>query len=493
MADLNLQHLTAPEISALVAGGEVTAREVAESALAHIAQTDERVHAFNQVTPELAYAAADAVDAQVAAGEGAGLGELAGVPVAFKDNMNLLGTNTTCSSRMLENYQSTYDCTAVRRLLDAGTIPLGKLNMDEFAFGSSTENSAFGPTHNPWDLDRVPGGSSGGSAAAVSAGMATITLGSDTGGSIRQPGSFTGTVALKPTYGRVSRYGCVAFASSLDQIGPFAHTVRDAALALGAICGHDDFDATSVERPVEDFTAACEQDVKGMKVALATDLLELEGLDPKVKQSVLTSVEKLAAQGAEIVEVTLPSTEYGLSAYYIVGPAEASSNLARFDGIRYGLRVDDATDVMDLYLRSRAQGFGPETIRRIMIGTYALSAGYYDAYYGQAQKARTVIKQDFEKVFEQADVLITPTSPTTSFKLGEKTADPLEMYLSDIYTIPINLVGNVGLSLPTELIDGLPTSVQIIGNHFDERKVFRAAAALERVSAFPYPQVPIGS
>ncbi|MDR1412519.1 MAG: Asp-tRNA(Asn)/Glu-tRNA(Gln) amidotransferase subunit GatA [Actinomycetes bacterium] len=498
--------LSAAELSAAVTAREISAREVALSALAAIEATDPALHAFNEVTPELALAAADALDARLAAGTTTATappGPLTGVPVAFKDNMNLIGTHTTCSSRMLQSYQSTYDCTAVRRLLDAGTIPLGKLNMDEFAFGSSTESSAFGPTHNPWDTDRVPGGSSGGSAAAVAAGMATITLGSDTGGSIRQPGSFTGTVALKPTYGRVSRYGCVAFASSLDQIGPFAHTVRDAALALAAICGQDPMDATSVSRPeteTQAFLAATDpaardlDDVTGLRVAIATDLLESDGLDPRIRADVLAQAETLADRGADLIEVTLPSTEYGLSAYYIVGPAEASSNLARFDGIRYGLRVSDPepTDVMDLYLRSRAAGFGAESIRRIMIGTYALSAGYYDAYYGQAQKARTVIKQDFARVFAQADVLLTPTSPTTAFRLGEKASDPLAMYLSDIYTIPVNLVGTAGLSLPTGLIDGLPTSVQLISDYFNEAAIFRAATTLERAVQFPRNDVPCG-
>ncbi|MDR1776109.1 MAG: Asp-tRNA(Asn)/Glu-tRNA(Gln) amidotransferase subunit GatA [Actinomycetes bacterium] len=486
--------LTADEINARVLSGDLTARQVADAFLARIDAVDPELHIFNQVTPELARTAADAIDAAIAGGADADeLGPLAGVPVAFKDNMNLLGTRTTCSSRILENYESVYDCTAVRRLLDAHTIPLGKLNMDEFAFGSSTENSAFGPTKNPWDPTRVPGGSSGGSGACVAAGLATITLGSDTGGSIRQPGCFTGTVALKPTYGRVSRYGCVAFASSLDQIGPFAHTVRDAAYTLNAICGHDPHDATSVDAPAQDFAAACDLDPAGLRVAIATDMLERAGLDPRIKQGVLDAAEMLSRAGAEIVEVTLPSTDYGLSAYYIVGPAEASSNLARFDGIRYGVRATDADDVMDLYFRSRAQGFGPETIRRIMIGTYALSAGYYDAYYGQAQKARTVIKGDYDRVFAQADVLLTPTSPTTAFAIGEKSSDPLEMYLSDIFTIPINLAGVAGMSVPTTLIDGLPSSVQVICGHFNERQLFRAAAALERALDFPYASVPVAT
>lgn len=486
MADFSIAEMSGADISALVTSKQVSAREVAEQAIARIEAHEEAIHAFNEVTPQMALDAADALDKKIAGGASATeLGPLAGAPVAFKDNMNLVGTKTTCSSRMLENYQSTYTCTAVQRLLNANTLPLGKLNMDEFAFGSSTENSAFGPTKNPWDTKRVPGGSSGGSAAAVAAGMVSITLGSDTGGSIRQPGAFTGTVAMKPTYGRVSRYGCVAFASSLDQIGPFSQTVRDNALTLNAICGKDAMDATSLDLPVEDFTSRIGQDLKGMKVALATDMLETDGLDPEIKAAVLDSAEKLAAAGAEIGEVTLPHTKYGLSAYYVVGPAEASSNLARFDGIRYGLRVDDATDVLDLYMRSRAEGFGPESIRRIMIGTYALSAGYYDAYYGKAQKVRTVIKNDFEKAFADFDVILTPTTPTTSFEFGSKK-DPYAMYLSDVFTVPVNLAGNVGLSIPVGCaqVDNMPIGVQLIGDNLQESKVYQVASALEDIYRF---------
>jgi len=481
---IDLSRLTAGQIRDGIESRLFTAREVAEAALGRIEALDGQVHAFNQVTAELAYAAAERIDDAVASG--VVVPPLAGVPVAFKDNMNLVGTRTTCSSRILEGYESVYDCTAVRRLLDAGALPVGKCNMDEFAFGSSTENSAFGPTRNPWDLERVPGGSSGGSAAAVSAGMATITLGSDTGGSIRQPGSLTGTVALKPTYGRVSRYGCVAFASSLDQIGPFAKTVEECALALNAISGKDPMDATSVDRPAEDFTAGLREGAAGLRVGVVSDLLEVEGCDPQVRASVLAAAETFAALGAEVGEVELPSAEHGLSAYYIIGPAEASSNLARFDGIRYGHRAADSADVLDLYMRSRAEGFGPESIRRIMLGTYALSAGYYDAYYGQAQKARTLIKRDFDAAFERFDVLLTPTSPTVAFKIGEKSADPLAMYLSDFYTIPVNLAGNTAISVPSGLDPqtGLPIGLQIIGTHFAEATVLRAAAAFEEAAGF---------
>ncbi len=483
MSDLNLSAWSATQIRDAIAKGEFSAREAAQSALSRIDAFDGDVHAFNQVTPELALAAADRIDAMAAAG--ATLPPLAGVPAAFKDNMNLIGTRTTCSSKILANYESPYDCTAVARLIEAGVVPLGKCNMDQFAFGSSGETSYTGPAKNPWDLGRVPGGSSSGSAASVSAGMATVSLGSDTGGSIRQPGALTGTVALKPTYGRVSRYGCVAFASSLDQIGPFSRTVEDSALVLEAICGKDSMDATSVERDDEQFAAATrEADVKGMRIAIVRDLLDMEGVTPEVKQSVLDAAARYEAMGAIVGEVDLPTSQHGLSAYYIIGPAEASSNLARFDGIRYGHRVDGATDVLDLYMRSRSEGFGPEAKRRIMLGTYALSAGYYDAYYGKAQKARTLIASEFSAAFADYDVLLTPTSPQVAWKFGEKS-DPLTMYLADIFTIPVNLAGNCGISIPcgiTAAEDGtpLPIGLQLIGDHFAEAKLFRAAAALER-------------
>lgn len=485
--------MSAAEIRSAILRGDFSAREAAEVTLERIEALDGSVHAFNEVTPELALEAADKVDDMVCSGAGPmQLPPLAGVPVAFKDNMNLVGTKTTCSSRILKGYQSVYDCTAVRKMLDAGAVPVGKLNMDEFAFGSSTENSAFGPTHNPWDLERVPGGSSGGSAAAVSAGMAAITLGSDTGGSIRQPGSLCGVVAMKPTYGRVSRYGVVAFASSLDQIGPFSRTVEDTALALNAICGKDPMDATSLSRPAEDFTAGLRDGVAGLRVGLVTDMLAMEGCSAEVRSAVEGVAETLRELGAQVGEVTLPAAHHGLSAYYIIGPAEASSNLARFDGIRYGHRATDAEDVLDLYNRSRAEGFGPESIRRIMLGTYALSAGYYDAYYGQAQRARSVIAADFAAAFADYDVLLTPTSPTTAFKIGEKAADPLSMYLSDIYTIPVNLAGNVGISIPIGLgaESGLPVGLQIIGDHFAEATVLRAAAAVEEAVGFD-PRPPL--
>jgi len=456
---------------------EFSAGELAASAFARIDAVEERVHAFNSVSRELADDAARRVDVLVA--RGGELPPLAGVPVAFKDNMNLIGTRTTCSSRILENYESVYDCTAVRRMIDAGAIPVGKCNMDEFAFGSSTENSAFGVTHNPWDLTRVPGGSSGGSAACVAAGEAVLSLGSDTGGSIRQPGALTGTVAMKPTYGRVSRYGIVAFASSLDQIGPFSKTVEECAQVMNVICGKDPMDATSVERPAQDFTEDLHYGVKRLRIGIVRDRLDLEGCDPAVRARVRQTADALATMGAEVGDVDLPSCQYGLPAYYIIGPAEASSNLARFDGIRYGHRGADPTDVMDLYMRSRAEGFGPESIRRIMLGTYALSAGYYDAYYGQAQKVRTLIIRDFDRAFADFDVLLTPTSPTTAFTIGEKASDPVSMYLSDVYTIPVNLAGIPAVSVPCGTIDGLPVGLQIMGKHFDEATILRVAHSVE--------------
>lgn len=491
------QSLSASEIRNSIARGDYTAREVANATYARIEAVEDDVHAFLQLSHDLAYQAADRVDDAVAAAKADGvdpatvLPPLAGVPAALKDNMNLIGTNTTCGSKILAPYQSVYNCTAVQRLLDAGAMPVGKCNMDEFAFGSSTENSAYGMTHNPWDLSRVPGGSSGGSAACVSAGQATVSLGSDTGGSIRQPGAFTGTVALKPTYGRVSRYGCVAFGSSLDQIGPFGKSVEDCALVLSAIAGQDCMDATSSDVEVLDYAlaaraGAAEGGIAGLRVGVVTDLLEMDGCADEVRAATVRAAEIFAELGATVGEVELPSAQHGLSAYYIIGPAEASSNLARFDAIRYGARADDPTDVLDLYMRSRAEGFGPETIRRVMLGTYALSAGYYDAYYGQAQRARTLIKQDFLRAFEDYDVLLTPTAPTAAFKAGEKTQNPLEMYLNDIFTIPVNLAGNCAISVPAGLgtESNLPVGVQLIGNYFAEDTLLRAAAGYEAAVGF---------
>lgn len=473
--------LSVAQIQAGLTAKEFSAKEVAESSLARIASADKAVHAFLETTEEAALAAAACVDAAIAAGDIAQAGPLAGVPVAFKDNMNLEGTHTTCSSRMLENYVSPYTATCVSKIIEAGGIPLGKLNMDEFAFGSSTETSAFGRTFNPWDLERVPGGSSGGSSAAVAAGLATLTLGSDTGGSIRQPGSFCGTVAVKPTYGVVSRYGVVAFGSSLDQVGPFARNVQDAALAMNALAGHDPLDCTS--QPVTtDFTANLAEGVSGMRIGVVPAFMEAEGLAPEVRAKVEEAVEHLRQMGAEIVEVDLPNAQAAMSAYYVLGPCEAFSNLARFDSVRYGYCEPGCKDLGHQYEASRSAGFGPEARRRIMLGSYLLSAGVYEKYYYPAQQVRTLITQDYVKAYEKVDCIIAPVAPRTAFKFGE-IADPTSMYLSDMFTISINIAGNGGMSMPVGLgaDSGMPVGVQLISPAFKDENMLRAAAALETV------------
>ena len=473
--------LSVAQIQAGLTAKEFSAKEVAESSLARIASADKAVHAFLETTEEAALAAAARVDAAIAAGDIAQAGPLAGVPVAFKDNMNLEGTHTTCSSRMLENYVSPYTATCVSKIIEAGGIPLGKLNMDEFAFGSSTETSAFGRTFNPWDLERVPGGSSGGSSAAVAAGLATLTLGSDTGGSIRQPGSFCGTVAVKPTYGVVSRYGVVAFGSSLDQVGPFARNVQDAALAMNALAGHDPLDCTS--QPVTtDFTANLAEGVSGMRIGVVPAFMEAEGLAPEVRAKVEEAVEHLRQMGAEIVEVELPNAQAAMSAYYVLGPCEAFSNLARFDSVRYGYCEPGCKDLGHQYEASRSAGFGPEARRRIMLGSYLLSAGVYEKYYYPAQQVRTLITQDYVKAYEKVDCIIAPVAPHTAFKFGE-IADPTSMYLSDMFTISINIAGNGGMSMPVGLgaDSGMPVGVQLISPAFKDENMLRAAAALETV------------
>ena len=473
--------LSVAQIQAGLTAKEFSAKEVAESSLARIASADKAVHAFLETTEEAALAAAARVDAAIAAGDIAQAGPLAGVPVAFKDNMNLEGTHTTCSSRMLENYVSPYTATCVSKIIEAGGIPLGKLNMDEFAFGSSTETSAFGRTFNPWDLERVPGGSSGGSSAAVAAGLATLTLGSDTGGSIRQPGSFCGTVAVKPTYGVVSRYGVVAFGSSLDQVGPFARNVQDAALAMNALAGHDPLDCTS--QPVTtDFTANLAEGVSGMRIGVVPAFMEAEGLAPEVRAKVEEAVGHLRQMGAEIVEVELPNAQAAMSAYYVLGPCEAFSNLARFDSVRYGYCEPGCKDLGHQYEASRSAGFGPEARRRIMLGSYLLSAGVYEKYYYPAQQVRTLITQDYVKAYEKVDCIIAPVAPRTAFKFGE-IADPTSMYLSDMFTISINIAGNGGMSMPVGLgaDSGMPVGVQLISPAFKDENMLRAAAALETV------------
>ena len=476
------------EIQAGLMNGEFSAREVAESALARIAEQDKEVHAYLETTEEAALDAAEKIDMVLESGVDLSvIGPLAGIPVAYKDNMNLKGTHTTCSSRMLESYVSPYTATCVRNTLEAGAIPLGKLNMDEFAFGSSTETSAFGPTRNPWDLERVPGGSSGGSAAAVAAGLATVTLGSDTGGSIRQPGSFTGTVAVKPTYGVVSRYGVVAFGSSLDQVGPFARSVEDAALALNAISGHDPLDCTS--QPVDtDFTANLAEGAKGLRVGIVPAFMEAEGLTPEVKARVEEAIAQLEAAGAQLVEVDLPNAQAAMSAYYVLGPCEAFSNLSRFDSVRYGYCEPGHKDLGGQYEASRANGFGPEARRRIMLGSYLLSAGVYDKYYYPAQQVRTLITADYTRAYEKCDVIALPSSPRTAFKFGE-ISDPTSMYLSDMFTISLNIAGNGGMSMPCGLgaDTNLPVGVQLQSPQFKDENIFRAAAVLEQV----YGKAPI--
>ncbi len=472
------------DITAIQAGlraGEFSAVEVAQDTLARVHAVDQQVNAFLEVTDDMALETARKVDAAIAAGTFDELGPLAGVPIGFKDNMNLTGTHTTCASRMLESYVSPYTATCVQKTLDAGAIPLGKLNMDEFAFGSSTETSAFGTTKNPWDLSRVPGGSSGGSAAAVAAGMLPVTLGSDTGGSIRQPGSFCGIVAVKPTYGVVSRYGVVAFGSSLDQVGPFARTVRDAALVMNALSGRDPLDCTSQECTL-DFTANLNEGVAGMRIGIVPAFMEADGVDAEVKAKVEAAAKALRDLGAEIVEVELPNAQAAMSAYYVLGPCEAFSNLSRFDSVRYGYCESGHGDLTGQYDASRAKGFGPEARRRIMLGSYLLSAGVYDKYYYPAQQVRTLITQDYARAYEKCDCILAPTSPKAAWRFGE-ISDPTSMYLADMFTISINIAGNGGMNMPLGLgeTSGMPVGVQLIAPAFHDTNMLRVAAALEGV------------
>ncbi len=476
--DLNLLSIDAARSA--IQQRTTTATALAEQFYSQIASKDDAIGAFLALSKERAMAKAGEIDALAARGEK--LPPLGGVPVAIKDVMVTRGIKTTAGSKILGNYIPPYDCTAVARMEAAGAVVLGKLNCDEFAMGSSNENSAWKPVHNPRDLSRVPGGSSGGSAAAVAADMAVVTLGSDTGGSIRQPASFCGVVGVKPTYGRVSRYGLIAFASSLDHIGPFAKTVKDAALVLRTIAGRDPMDSTSADVPVPDYVVELEKPVRGLKIGVAKEYLG-EGLDREVRQAVDAAVEKLRGLGCEIVGVSLPHTQYAIPAYYLVATAEASSNLARFDGVRYGHRASDARTLSEMYRRSRDQGFGAEVKRRIMLGTYALSAGYYDAYYLKAQKVRTLLTRDFEEAFKKVDAIVTPTSPTAAFKLGDKVDDPLAMYLADIYTVTANLAGIPGISIPCgETKEKLPIGLQILGRHFDESTILRVANAYEQAA-----------
>ena len=473
--------LSVRELQQGLAAKEFSAAEVARGTFERIAAADETIHSFLETTETLALDAAARIDKAVAEGRLAEMGPLAGVPVGYKDNMNLTDTHTTCSSNMLRNYVSPYTATCVENTLRAGALPIGKLNMDEFAFGSSTETSAFGPTRNPWDTERVPGGSSGGSAAAVAAGLVPLTLGSDTGGSIRQPGSFCGLVAVKPTYGVVSRYGVVAFGSSLDQVGPFARSVEDAALALNALAGRDELDCTSQPCDV-DFTANLAEGVRGMKIGIVPAFMEAAGLTPEVKAKVEEAAAQLEKLGAQLVEVELPHAQAAMSAYYVLGPCEAFSNLARFDSVRYGYCDPGHKDLGSQYEASRAAGFGPEARRRIMLGSYLLSAGVYDTYYYPAQQVRTLITQDYARAYEQVDCILSPVAPRTAFKFGE-IGDPTEMYLSDMFTISINIAGNGGMSMPVGLgaDTGLPVGVQLIAPPFKDANMLRVAAALETV------------
>jgi len=466
-------------IRSAIAKGETTAKALTEIYQARIAGEDDKIHAWLSVDNDYALTQAARIDDCAAKGDP--LPKLAGVPFGIKDVLTLEGFAATAGSKILEGYRPPYTATAVKKLADAGAIFLGKLNCDEFAMGSSNENSAYGPVHNPHDLDRVPGGSSGGSAAAVAAGMAVATLGTDTGGSIRQPASFCGVVGVLPTYGRVSRYGLIAFASSLDRIGPFAASVRDAATVLGVIAGHDIMDATSSPLPVPDYTAAIDRSVKGMKLGVPSEYFA-EGLDPEVRSAIEAGIDKLRAAGAEIRNISLPHTRYAIPTYYVIATAEASSNLARFDGVRYGLRAPQSDTLAAMYRRTRDLGFGAEVKRRILLGTYVLSHGYYDAYYRKAQQVRRLLAEDFLAAFREVDAIVTPTAPTPAFKLGEKSDDPVAMYLADIYTVTASLAGICGVSVPCgHSKAGLPIGMQILGKHFDEATVFRVGHALEKL------------
>ena len=471
--------LTIGQMREQLKAGAVTSVELTKTYLERIKATDEQLNAFITVCEEKALEMAGAADQRIAQGEDT---PLLGVPLAVKDIFNMTDIRTTCGSKILDNYISPYDANAVQRLVEQGAVIVGKLNMDEFAMGSSNENSASGPVKNPWNTDCIPGGSSGGSAAAVAARQVVAALGTDTGGSIRQPASHCGVVGLKPTYGRVSRYGVIAYASSLDQVGPLAGNVEDCAHLLGAIAGYDPADSTSVDTPVPDYLETLKAGVKGKKIGLPKEYF-IAGLDPDVKRSIDEAIAVYRDLGAEIVDVSLPHTDYSVACYYLVATAEASSNLARYDGVRYGERKDDGSGLIGMYEQSRAAGFGPEVKRRIMLGTYALSSGYYDAYYLKAQKVRTLIRQDFLTAFEEVDFLLTPVAPTPAFKMGEKVNDPLQMYLSDIFTIPVNLAGTCALSLPCGMSqDGLPVGLQLIGKPFAEAEILQAAYAFEQAT-----------
>ena len=473
MAELNW--LSIKEAHSQLTSRQISSVELTQACLDRIEAVEDRVQSFLTLTPETALAQAEAADRMLAAGEG---GPLTGVPVQIKDVMCTEGVPTTCASRMLENFVPVYNATAVEQLLGQGAVMLGKGNMDEFAMGSSCENSAFHPTMNPWDLERVPGGSSGGAAASVASGEAIYALGSDTGGSVRQPAALCGVVGLKPTYGLVSRYGLIAFASSLDQIGPVGRTVMDCALALNAIAGHDPRDATSVHQEPKDYAASLGQDIKGLRLGIPEEYF-VDGMEPGSRKAVDEAISALEGLGASVRPVSLPTTRYALACYYIIAPSECSANLARYDGVKYGYSYQGTNDMWEALEKTREYGFGPEVTRRVMLGTYALSSGCYDAYYLKSQQVRTLIRQDFARVFQDVDALVTPTSPVTAFKIGEKSGDPVQMYLIDVCTLPVNIAGLPGLSVPCGFSDGLPVGLQLIGPHFSEETLLRTAHAYE--------------
>lgn len=472
----NLFALTGHELRKMIETGRLDPARVLDAFFTRIGAVDTRVKAIVRAGAEQA--------AKRLAEASAKKGRLFGLPVLIKDNLCVEGEETTCASRILAGFKPPYDATVVKRLKDEGAVLIGKANMDEFAFGSSCETSCYGPTRNPWDLERIPGGSSGGSAAAVAADLTAMAIGSDTGGSIRQPAALCGVVGLKPTYGRVSRYGLIAFASSLDQIGPITKDVEDAAILLGVIAGHDEMDSTSVDIPVPDYTRSLVRDVKGLRIGVPKEYF-IEGIDAEVAACIRKAIAVYRDLGADVREISLPHTDYAVSAYYIIGPAEASSNLARFDGVQYGFRAPEAKDLVDMYIRTRSMGFGDEAKRRILLGTYCLSSGYYDAYYLKALKVRTKIKEDFDRAFETCDCIVTPTAPTAAFRIDEKTGDPLTMYLSDIFTIPANLAGIPGISIPCGFTaSGLPVGLQILARPFGEETIFRAAYTFEQSTDF---------
>jgi aspartyl-tRNA(Asn)/glutamyl-tRNA(Gln) amidotransferase subunit A len=474
---MELYQLTIHELQEKIKSGSVSATQITESIFSRIDAVEERVHSFIRLIREEALNAAAKADENIKKGE---IKSLTGIPIALKDILCTKGITTTCGSHILQNFVPPYNATVVEKLKDAGAVFVGKANMDEFAMGSSTETSYFGPTRNPWDLERIPGGSSGGSAAAVAADECIASIGSDTGGSIRQPAALCGVVGMKPTYGRVSRFGLIAFASSLDQIGPFTKDVEDCAIMMNALAGYDARESTSVSAEVPDYRQFLGQDIKGWKIGIPREYF-IEGIDPEVNAAIKKAITVVEQCGGQCVDITLPHTQYCVAAYYIIAPAEASSNLARYDGVKYGHRTAEARDLLDMYKKTRMQGFGAEVKRRIMIGTYALSAGYYDAYYKKASQVRALIKRDFEEAFKKCDVILTPTTPTPAFKIGEKTDDPLQMYLSDIFTISTNLAGIPGISVPCGFTSGgLPIGVQLLASHFEEGKLIQIASAYEK-------------